>query len=935
MAADTSGGGAAAVTTTASAVAEHAVGAKHVAGNADATTTNKSAYFASRIPAGSGRPATVAGRGVSNAGGGRGGKGGKGNVPVSPGNSNRGHRRGHRRSSSWGAPVAMSKLMHPQLVAPGHTPMPGFTRRSQPSSANGERPSRAAREEATGGGNGNGNGNGSSGSGSGSGTLIDPRDQRPFSSSRPSSAGRHQRSTNAAYLPGNDNSSSSNTSNSNRHVSSSNSSNQDIPTSHLVRQRLAGGSVELLRRQSSPASLVDTASRSRQNTARARSLPGSPRSTRAVSPKLFYRDREGLRDRDRDREGLRRAHMGSNGGNNTNGGRPSPPDGRRSAEFLDGQHQALSSAAAAAAVGHSSASAGGRGAWTSPTGDHIRGRLVMEQLLDSSGSDSDDEAQVPALFPLPRDMSGLTGCVPGNVDTDQAEVEYPSMLLQESAYMDAVTKVRGNHVLAYAINGKVDGAKLVAAAETIASWQPALRTWFPGHRDERGALVARVTAIASVHVQLDVVEDGPAPPDREGDMKDYMTILQAMTFRPESCAVRLCLIGGRPQGDGNGDGSGGGGGGGNSLPHTLAVVFARYACDLVAAHVFMRQLCEIYSDQVLQPSEMLGGDGTRCSVAQIAQWEAKHLRGNPLALGAASTFWSACCRDPIGEQTLRKLQLNNAAAGTTGAEPPPQQWAFHALDLDEDTTTNFKEFLVLPDGAEDITNADLGLLLSLTTFAVLMRHVSEQDDFVMGSTVSVRDLEASATHGLLGPLTNEVPLHVITSHASSFIDIFVALGRMVLSARQRAMCSVRSFESLHGLDSFPVRFEFIKSADVAQIASDGVYSAAFLGAPCQPDTASAGGSAGAAAVASLGSDCRLTFRGPPPQGLYAAETNLVLRVWESPDASSDQIYGGFWYRSDLHSTKYIASLIEKFGIIAEEASDEPHITMAKVEAGLK
>lgn len=791
-----------------------------------------------------------------------------------------------------------------------------------------DRPLRAAREEAAVG----------SGSGAGS-TLIDPRDQRPFSSARPSSAGRRQRPASAAHVhPGaggsgggggtgagagnSSNNSNANNNNNNIYI------NHDIATSHLVRQRLAGGRPDLLmmRRQSSPAGLIGAAYRSQHGTARARSLPGSPRSSRAGSPKLYLR------------EGLRRAHMPPNGGGgvNVNGsataagagvavgvaaGRPSPPDGRRSADFVD-ERQARSGVGPAPPSSFSSGTAagGGRAAWTSPTG-----------LLDSSGSDSDDEV-VPSLFPLPHDVSGLAGLVPGNPESDNLEVEHPSMLLQESAYTDAAAKVRGNLVLAFAISGTLDGAKLVAAAETIASWQPALRTWFPGHRDERGALIARVMPVAAVQVQLDVVANGPGPAE-EAAVATLIARLQASPFKPNSCAVRFCLV---QQGGSAADGN-------NSSPHTLAVVFARYACDLVAAHVFMRQLCEIYSGR----GEMLlggggggggNGAGSQCSVAQMAQWEAKHLRGNPVALEAASTFWSACCRDPIGEQTLHKLQLNNATTAAEQQQPQPR-WEFHALNLDEDTTTNFKEFLVLPDGAEDISNADLGLLLSLTTFAVLMRHVSEQDDYVMGSTVSLRDLAAGATDGLLGPLTNEVPLHVITSQASSFIDIFVALGRMVISARQRAMCSVRSFKSLHGLDSFPVRFEFVKSADVAQIASGGLYSASFLGgSPASPSNSTrphAAAAAASVAAASLGSDCQLTFRMPPPQGLYPAETNLVLRAWESPDSDSDQIYGGFWYRADLHSRKYIESLIQKFGTIAEEASDEPHITMAKVEAGLK
>jgi hypothetical protein len=384
--------------------------------------------------------------------------------------------------------------------------------------------------------------------------------------------------------------------------------------------------------------------------------------------------------------------------------------------------------------------------------------------------------------------------------------------------------------------------------------------------------------------------------------------LQIKPFAAERCLVKLRLIAQRGK------------------VHTLAVVFARYACDLVTAHTFVRQLGEVYSGQT--EATLLAEVSKQCSLAQIAQWEARHLRGNSAALDAASTFWSLCCRDPIGDQTLHKLQLVRPPMLAQATAP---RWSFHTLDLDEDTTMNFKEFLVLPDRAQDLENTDLGLLLSLTTFAVLMRHVSGQDDFVMGSTVSLRDLDTEATEGLLGPLTNEVPLHVITSHASSFIDIFIALGHMLGSARNRAMCAVRSFQSLHGLDSFPVRFEFIRSNEIAQLSDEGNYSAAFLG----PEEHAGDTSRSVGPTAFFGPDCQLNYRYPAPNGMYPDETNLVLRAWESPDPESDRIYGGFWYRSDLHSKTFIQALIEKFGKIVEEASDEPHVTMSKVEAELK
>lgn len=148
-----------------------------------------------------------------------------------------------------------------------------------------------------------------------------------------------------------------------------------------------------------------------------------------------------------------------------------------------------------------------------------------------------DQETVSYLYTVPQDVSGLTNLVPGKPDSDHLEIVHPSILLQESAYIDAAAKVKWNLVLAFAIDGKLDSSKFMAAAETIASWQPALRPWFPGHRNDRGALVARLMPIAAVHVQF----DGPAPAE-EAAMATLVAQVQASAFRPNSCAVRFCLI---------------------------------------------------------------------------------------------------------------------------------------------------------------------------------------------------------------------------------------------------------------------------------------------------------------------------------------------------------------------------------------------------------
>ena len=148
--------------------------------------------------------------------------------------------------------------------------------------------------------------------------------------------------------------------------------NHGIATLHLVRQRLARGRPELLMawRQDSPVGLISAAHWSQHDIARARSLPGGPRSSRASCPKFNFC------------EGLSRTNMPTNisgrGGNGSSGvgaiaggGRRIPPDGRRSADFMDegrgsgAGHESPPSFFSSSSSGNMAA--GGRSAWTSPT----------------------------------------------------------------------------------------------------------------------------------------------------------------------------------------------------------------------------------------------------------------------------------------------------------------------------------------------------------------------------------------------------------------------------------------------------------------------------------------------------------------------------------------------------------------------------------------
>lgn len=542
-------------------------------------------------------------------------------------------------------------------------------------------------------------------------------------------------------------------------------------------------------------------------------------------------------------------------------------------------------------------------AWGDSSGSDRSGRLEPQTCTEYFASDSEEDEepdhqhqQVPDLFPL------------GKIVVDPAE--YPATMLQEAAYAFPGSKSRLNLVVPFSLDGVVDPDLVEMAARRVVLDNDGLRVTIAASAAgpssvPSGALLAVVAP--KVGRLVAVIPNGPI-----GDDSAMTAILeehQTHAFTPGECPVRIVLVGHAGH------------------YHTMSVVCARYACDLVGVHTFVRSLCDTYSGRVGGGGDDDGGSSGsgKCTLAQLGTWEAKLWRSDPAMLEQASAFWTSCCRSSASGAILNKLHLP-ATEGSITTDATVPEWLFLPVELDADITTSFKDFLILPDGADDIDGDDHGLLLCLTSFAVLMKHAARRDDYVMGSSVSVRDLSPEATAGLIAPLTNDVPLQVITSNTSSFIDIFIALGRTLNKVRRRSMCAVRLFKSLHGLDTFPVKFEFIKSQEVAELSSE-LYSAGFLGSD------NVGGQ-DEVPLGSMGSRCKLRYRAPPSEALFPKETSLVFRAWESPDPDNERIFAGLWFRSAMFSQAYIESLLAKFSLIVEEASNEPHITLVKLAAEL-
>ena len=106
----------------------------------------------------------------------------------------------------------------------------------------------------------------------------------------------------------------------------------------------------------------------------------------------------------------------------------------------------------------------------------------------------------------------------------------------------------------------------------------------------------------------------------------------------------------------------------------------------------------------------------------------------------------------------------------------------------------------------------------LAAFAVLLKHISGSDKFLIGLTQSYRHNSL-----LVGPLTDTVPLKVELRRNTTFNSLFGLLDKEMKEARRfGAVCPLSTIKSKLDVGDLPIQYEFIPFRDMETWKSKGL-----------------------------------------------------------------------------------------------------------------
>jgi hypothetical protein len=257
------------------------------------------------------------------------------------------------------------------------------------------------------------------------------------------------------------------------------------------------------------------------------------------------------------------------------------------------------------------------------------------------------------------------------------------------------------------------------------------------------------------------------------------------------------------------------------------------------------------------------------------------------------------------QQTQRRKSKANSTAQVISANPNPVK--------------KIRARILREEGGGDASSDEEGseasdiddLLLSTTAllkptdaaciaaFAVLMKHVTGKEKFVMGVNTHLRDKDVIA-----GPLTETLPLKFDLSHKKvTFEHVFGKTLRQLRKARKFGMHApaLALAQELKTSMDFPVQFEFITQAETDKWKKDGLR------------------------IEDLWSE----------DGVVYQEAQLRMEKMWSVDEhdkfdlkvilveSDDNVYGGFRYRKDKFDDEKIIKWIQKYELILHNIEYSP------------
>lgn len=198
----------------------------------------------------------------------------------------------------------------------------------------------------------------------------------------------------------------------------------------------------------------------------------------------------------------------------------------------------------------------------------------------------------------------------------------------------------------------------------------------------------------------------------------------------------------------------------------IVLAVARLACDPWSAMLLGRQLVDLLLGQPSPPPAPL-------AFAQLALREARILSGGDGVLAHLKHYWGHQCDQPA-------MSFPPDPAGS-----PADPLARTHFRMSRSNIVAFSELVVLPSHSR-IDAADTTMLLCLAAWLISLQQTLGLADFVVGLWLSPRDVHPPGAAGLAAPLAAPLPLRVRLSRARSFVDVVIALGRLVAQARSRA-----------------------------------------------------------------------------------------------------------------------------------------------------
>eukprot|EP00049_Salpingoeca_infusionum_P019562 m.362429 g.362429 ORF g.362429 m.362429 type:complete len:1241 (+) comp20493_c0_seq1:302-4024(+) len=135
--------------------------------------------------------------------------------------------------------------------------------------------------------------------------------------------------------------------------------------------------------------------------------------------------------------------------------------------------------------------------------------------------------------------------------------------------------------------------------------------------------------------------------------------------------------------------------------------------------------------------------------------------------------------------------------------------AHHTFRLSRSNMTFFQQLLILPDSCT-VKEHHIRMVACYSLLAIVTGHLTQQDRFILAVNASPRTDSPSTFAFTLGPLAQPLPLRISLDSATSFMDVFLSVGRQMGYITQLATVTptIDDTWTTQNLRHWPVQCEF-------------------------------------------------------------------------------------------------------------------------------